>query len=122
MCLRIVERYAVCKCVYFVHGVDQCNSYGMRGHIVTDKIVLVGHSCRDHSYSISSNSSQSSSINNSPAGSGVYVGSGIQYNGQGGIGGQLRQHQAYLEQLQRQAASGAHQAQYYSYNGNGYSR
>ncbi|KAH8154974.1 uncharacterized protein LAJ45_01507 [Morchella importuna] len=33
MCMRVVERYAVCKCVYFTHGVDQCGAYGRRGHM-----------------------------------------------------------------------------------------
>lgn len=49
MCMRVVERYAVCKCVYFTHGIDQCSAYGRRGHLVQDKVVLVGHTCPSHS-------------------------------------------------------------------------
>ncbi|KAI5781942.1 hypothetical protein EDC01DRAFT_235021 [Geopyxis carbonaria] len=49
MCIRVVERYAVCKCVYYVHGVDQCSAYGRRGHEVEDRTVLVGHTCPQHS-------------------------------------------------------------------------
>ncbi|RPA85555.1 hypothetical protein BJ508DRAFT_322592 [Ascobolus immersus RN42] len=48
MCLRVVERYAVCGCIYYVHGVDQCRQFGMLGHEVEDKVVLVGHSCQAH--------------------------------------------------------------------------
>ncbi|KAL7269360.1 hypothetical protein RUND412_007984 [Rhizina undulata] len=40
MCMRVVERFAVCKCIYYVHGVDQCSAYGRRGHEVQDKVVL----------------------------------------------------------------------------------
>ena len=49
MCMRVVERYAVCKCVYYTHGIDQCSAYGRRGHAVQDKTVLVGHTCPNHS-------------------------------------------------------------------------
>ncbi|TGZ77649.1 hypothetical protein EX30DRAFT_290615, partial [Ascodesmis nigricans] len=48
MCIRVVERFAVCHCVYFVHGVDQCTAYGQRGHQVEDRILFVGHSCPSH--------------------------------------------------------------------------
>lgn len=48
MCIRVVERYAVCGCVYFVHGVDQCGAYGRRGHGIEDRIVPVGHTCPLH--------------------------------------------------------------------------
>jgi len=47
--MRVVERYAVCKCVYYTHGIDQCSAYGRRGHAVQDKTVLVGHTCPHHS-------------------------------------------------------------------------
>ena len=47
MCMRVVEIYSVCKCVYFTHGIDQCSAYGR--HAVEDRIVLVGHSCPSHS-------------------------------------------------------------------------
>ncbi|KAL0631673.1 hypothetical protein Q9L58_009465 [Maublancomyces gigas] len=40
MCMRVVERYAVCKCVYFTHGIDQCSAYGRRGHLVQDKLAV----------------------------------------------------------------------------------
>lgn len=49
MCMRVVERYSVCKCVYFIHGIDQCSAYGRRSHEVEDRVVLVGHTCPDHS-------------------------------------------------------------------------
>jgi len=48
MCIRITERYAVCKCVYYIHGVDQCQSVGRAGHRVQDKTVLVGYACSRH--------------------------------------------------------------------------
>ncbi|RPA96275.1 hypothetical protein L873DRAFT_1695155 [Choiromyces venosus 120613-1] len=49
MCIRITERFAVCNCVYFVHGIDQCQSVGRQGHLVQEKTVLVGYACHKHS-------------------------------------------------------------------------
>lgn len=47
MCMRVVEVYSVCKCVYFTHGIDQCSAYGR--HDVEKRVVLVGHTCPSHS-------------------------------------------------------------------------
>ncbi|KAJ5225058.1 hypothetical protein N7468_006283 [Penicillium chermesinum] len=49
MCYKVVERYSVCKCVYFQHSVDPCQAYGQRGHTVQEKTVLVGYACPRHS-------------------------------------------------------------------------
>ncbi|KAG0127823.1 hypothetical protein HOY82DRAFT_490008 [Tuber indicum] len=49
MCIRITERFAVCNCIYFVHGIDQCQSVGRQGHSVQEKTVLVGYACESHS-------------------------------------------------------------------------
>ncbi|PUU77213.1 hypothetical protein B9Z19DRAFT_987620 [Tuber borchii] len=49
MCIRITERFAVCNCVYFVHGIDQCQSVGRQGHSIQEKTVLVGYACENHS-------------------------------------------------------------------------
>lgn len=46
MCIKIVERYAVCKCVYYQHAVDPCRLYGQ--HPVNERTVLVGYSCPTH--------------------------------------------------------------------------
>lgn len=64
MCIRVVERYAVCQCVYFVHGIDQCGAYGRRGHEVEDRTILVGHTCPQHAaaYSYSSTNGRPASI------------------------------------------------------------
>ncbi|KAI5821049.1 hypothetical protein BZA77DRAFT_236220, partial [Pyronema omphalodes] len=51
MCIRVTEIYAVCRCVYYVHGVDQCGSFGSPGHYIEDRSVLVGHSCPAHAAS-----------------------------------------------------------------------
>ncbi|KAF8540694.1 hypothetical protein BDD12DRAFT_641761, partial [Trichophaea hybrida] len=48
MCYRVIEVYAVCRCVYYVHGVDQCGAYGLPGHHVEDRTLLVGHTCPQH--------------------------------------------------------------------------
>ncbi|KAA8897469.1 hypothetical protein FN846DRAFT_233031 [Sphaerosporella brunnea] len=48
MCIRIHERYAVCKCIYYVHGVDPCQSVGRHGHNIQEKTVLVGYACTRH--------------------------------------------------------------------------
>jgi hypothetical protein len=49
MCYQIVERYSVCRCLYYRHSVDPCQRYGQRGHSTTEKTVLVGYACPDHS-------------------------------------------------------------------------
>jgi len=49
MCYKVIERYSVCKCIYFTHAVDPCGSYGQYGHEVTEKTVLVGYACPNHS-------------------------------------------------------------------------
>jgi len=48
MCIRLIERYAVCKCTYYVHGVDPCQSVGQHGHGIQDRTVLVGYACTRH--------------------------------------------------------------------------
>ena len=49
MCLQITERYSVCRCLYYRHSIDPCQRYGQRGHSATEKTVLVGYACPDHS-------------------------------------------------------------------------
>lgn len=49
MCYKVVERYSVCKCIYFQHSIDPCSAYGQRGHSVQEKTVLVGYACAGHS-------------------------------------------------------------------------
>ncbi|CAG8310412.1 unnamed protein product [Penicillium salamii] len=51
MCYKVVERYSVCKCLYFEHSIDPCQAYGQRGHTVQEKTVLVGYACDRHSRS-----------------------------------------------------------------------
>ncbi|KAF2751337.1 hypothetical protein M011DRAFT_464071 [Sporormia fimetaria CBS 119925] len=48
MCYQLVERYAVCRCLYHKHAVDPCSAYGQRGHIVQEKTMLVGYACAAH--------------------------------------------------------------------------
>ncbi|KAG2419781.1 hypothetical protein HFD88_004577 [Aspergillus terreus] len=49
MCYKLVERFSVCRCLYFEHAVDPCEAYGQRGHRVQEKTVLVGYTCPRHS-------------------------------------------------------------------------
>ncbi|KAF2263926.1 hypothetical protein CC78DRAFT_263539 [Lojkania enalia] len=46
MCIRLIEKYAVCGCIYYVHAVDPCKFYGR--HAVVEQVVYVGSSCKDH--------------------------------------------------------------------------
>ena len=48
MCFQVVERFAVCRCLYHKHAIDPCSSYGQRGHVVQEKTVLVGYACSSH--------------------------------------------------------------------------
>jgi len=46
MCIRVIEKFAVCGCIYHIHGVDACAAYGT--HAVSDKVVAVGYKCPKH--------------------------------------------------------------------------
>ena len=48
MCIKVVERYASCRCIYYSHDVDACPAYGRRGHTTKTQEVLVGYSCSKH--------------------------------------------------------------------------
>ncbi|KAF2140055.1 uncharacterized protein K452DRAFT_198681, partial [Aplosporella prunicola CBS 121167] len=48
MCYQVVERYAVCRCLYHKHAIDPCAQYGQYGHSVQEKTVLVGYACSVH--------------------------------------------------------------------------
>ncbi|KAK8213214.1 hypothetical protein M8818_002512 [Zalaria obscura] len=47
MCIRITERYAICRCIYHVHSVDACPYFGR--HPVEERVVYVGALCPTHS-------------------------------------------------------------------------
>lgn len=49
MCYLVVERYSVCRCLYYQHSVDMCAAYGTQGHGVQERTVLVGYACDKHS-------------------------------------------------------------------------
>lgn len=46
MCIKVIERYAVCRCLYYSHAVDPCPAFGR--HEVKLKEVLVGYACSNH--------------------------------------------------------------------------
>ena len=48
MCIKIVERYCVCRCIYYSHAIDACPAYGRRGHSIKTQDVLVGSYCSRH--------------------------------------------------------------------------
>ncbi|OBT70236.1 hypothetical protein VE03_00054 [Pseudogymnoascus sp. 23342-1-I1] len=43
MCYRLVERYSVCRCIYYKHNVDMCAAANQQGHAVQEKTILVGY-------------------------------------------------------------------------------
>lgn len=49
MCYLVVERYSVCRCLYYKHSIDMCAAYGTQGHPVQERTVLVGYACENHS-------------------------------------------------------------------------
>ena len=49
MCIQLVERYAVCGCLYYRHQVDACPNSRKRGHDVRIREILVGYTCPNHS-------------------------------------------------------------------------
>ncbi|PMD66174.1 uncharacterized protein K444DRAFT_514103, partial [Hyaloscypha bicolor E] len=40
MCYLVVERYSVCRCLYYKHNVDMCAAYGQQGHPIQERTVL----------------------------------------------------------------------------------
>ncbi|KAI9825667.1 MAG: hypothetical protein M1832_001011 [Thelocarpon impressellum] len=48
MCYQVVERFSVCRCLYYRHSIDPCQAYGQRGHTIQEKTVLVGYACQNH--------------------------------------------------------------------------
>lgn len=76
MCIKIVERYAVCQCIYTTHAVDPCSRVGLRDHNIILKEVLVGYTCPRHSATgakPSSSSTYQPSFPDSGYGSGGYT-------------------------------------------------
>ncbi|KAF2211665.1 hypothetical protein CERZMDRAFT_42825 [Cercospora zeae-maydis SCOH1-5] len=49
MCIQVIERYSVCKCLYYKHAVDPCPAMRQRGHQLKEKTILVGYACASHS-------------------------------------------------------------------------
>jgi hypothetical protein len=49
MCYLVVERYSVCRCLYYKHNIDMCPAYGQQGHSVVERTLLVGYACEKHS-------------------------------------------------------------------------
>ena len=70
MCIKVIERYAVCRCLYYSHAVDPCPSFGR--HEVKLKEVLVGYTCSNHSVTGSQPSTQQPMFPDSGYSSGGY--------------------------------------------------
>ena len=50
MCIQVIERYWVCRCLYYKHQVDACSNYRRKGHDVQCREVMVGSACPKHSH------------------------------------------------------------------------
>ena len=48
-CIQVIERYSVCRCLYYKHNVVPCANYRRRGHDVAIREILVGYTCPKHS-------------------------------------------------------------------------
>lgn len=77
MCIKIVERYGICRCIYYSHSMDACPAYGSRGHYVKTREVLVGYTCSQHSTKSSYSARSSSNYDEGCAGNGLVVDSFI---------------------------------------------
>lgn len=53
MCYQMIELYSSCRCLYYQHAIDRCGSYGSRGHTITQRTLLVGYACLDHTQKVS---------------------------------------------------------------------
>ena len=50
MCIKVVERYTVCRCIYYSHAIDACPAYGRRGHSIKIQELWVGYACSRHTW------------------------------------------------------------------------
>ncbi|PVH80766.1 hypothetical protein DL98DRAFT_360241, partial [Cadophora sp. DSE1049] len=41
MCYLVVERYSVCRCLYYKHSVDMCAAYGQQGHGIQERTPFI---------------------------------------------------------------------------------
>ena len=62
MCIKIIERYAQCRCIYYSHAADFCGAKNSKGHKVKNREVLVGYTCSTHSLSKGQSSGRSKGI------------------------------------------------------------
>ncbi|RSL78318.1 hypothetical protein CEP51_008314 [Fusarium floridanum] len=51
MCYQLVERYSVCRCLYYQHAIDRCAAYGRPGHYIEQRTIFVSYDCSTHSSS-----------------------------------------------------------------------
>lgn len=80
MCYQVIERYSVCKCLYYRHSVDPCPGYNQRGHGVQEKTVLVGYACSSHSRRRAEGQATSSRSGNQPDSGYASGGAAFQYS------------------------------------------
>lgn len=52
MCYQVIELYSACRCPYYQHAVDRCESFSKPGHSVQRRTLLVGYACSAHTASI----------------------------------------------------------------------
>ena len=43
MCIQIIERFSVCRCIYYRHAVDPCPARAQRHHGLADPVLRVWH-------------------------------------------------------------------------------
>ena len=72
MCYRLVERYAVCGCLYHQHAIDPCAAANVPGHRIQIREVKVGFACGWHA---------NQGAPSGPASSGQYPDSGYSSGG-----------------------------------------
>jgi hypothetical protein len=50
-CFRVVERYIVCRCLYYVHAIQRCSGLCGPDEVcrVHERTILVGYLCPQHS-------------------------------------------------------------------------
>lgn len=58
MCIQVIERYSVCRCLYYKHAIDPCSARSQRGHSIQEKTVLVGYACDNHAQHRAASSTQ----------------------------------------------------------------
>jgi hypothetical protein len=79
MCYQVIERFLVCRCLYYRHSIEPCAACGQRSHTVQEKTVLVGYACPAHTEPVRDDAEYNSSTEGSDEEESVFSAAAVPY-------------------------------------------